>query len=113
MSEIKVNTLSMLVDGKQIEIKKPSKLNFELNKALLTEQGFSDFKADPQAFAKKYDLSIDATLASQLKAKVSGVKNLNELQAIMREGEGGAGATAWAVAAGAYSVATSKVAVAF
>lgn len=114
MSEIKTNTISLVVNGKTIEIKTPTKLNFELNKELATDGGFTAFVSDPQAFAKKYDLNIDADIANQLKTKLSGIKNLSEMQAYMGKGggEGGAGATAWAVAVGAYSIASTKIAIA-
>lgn len=111
MPELKTETLTFLVNGKTIEIKKPSKLNFELNKELITDKGFNDFLADPQAFAKKFDLDIDEDLANQLKNKLSGLKSPKDLESLVRSG--GDGATAWAVAAGAYSVASSKIAVAF
>lgn len=111
MPELKTNTLSFLVNGKTVEIKKPSKLNFELNKELHTDKGFADFLADPQAFVKKFDLDIDVDLANQLKNKLAGMRSVKDLEFYTRGGENGA--TAWAVAAGAYSVATSKIAVAF
>lgn len=115
MAEIKTTNLSFLVDGKTIEIKKPSKLNFEFNKALQDDAQFAKFVSDPAAFAKKFDLTIDPSVSGALAGKLHGVKSLGDLQALYRggDGEGGAGATAWAVAAGAYSVATSKIAVAF
>lgn len=111
MPELKTETLTFLVNGKTIEIKKPSKLNFELNKELNTDKGFADFLADPQAFTKKFDLDIDEDLANQLKNKLAGLKSVKDLESIVNWG--GDGATAWAVAAGSYSVASSKVAVAF
>lgn len=110
MPEIKTQTLSLFVNGKTVEIKKPSKLNFELNKELNTDVGFASFLQDPKAFAKKYDLEIDQDLSNQLKAKLAGFSSLDELQKLKG---GDSGATAWAVAAGSYSIASSKVAVAF
>lgn len=114
MAEIKTTTLSLLADGKTIEIKKPSKLNFEFNKALQDDAQFLKFANDPAAFAKTFDLTIDPSVSGALAGKLQGVKSLGDLQALYRGGdEGSAGATAWAVAVGAYSVATSKIAVAF
>ena len=111
MPEIKTNTLSFLVNGKTVEVKKASKLNFELNKALLTDEGFQSFANDPKSFAKKFDLEIDQQLSDQLKGKLGGLKSLKDLHAA--KGGGESDATVWAVAGGSYSVATSKIAVAF
>ena len=112
MAEIKANRLSILADGKSIEIKNPSKLNLELNKALLDPQQFQSFTADPKGFAERFDLKIDPEVSSALSAKLSGIKSLDDLQRVTR-GEGDGGATVWAVAGGSFSVASSKIAVAF
>ncbi|UEP27019.1 hypothetical protein [Burkholderia sp. B21-007] len=108
MAEIKASSLSFVVDGKTIELKKPSKLNFELNKALLDDSQFAQFAQDPAAFAKNYDLNIDPDISAALAQKLQGVKSVRDLIDI-----NASSATAWAVAEGAFSFASSKVAVAY
>jgi hypothetical protein len=114
MPRISAESLSLDVDGRKIDLKKPSRGNFELNKALLKPQGFKDFVNDPKAFAAKYELQIDDHIAGQLKQKLAGITSYDELQRVLATvGGGDAGATVWAIASSAYSVSTSKVAVAF
>ena len=60
MPRFKGEKIDLVVDGKTIEIKKPSRRNFELNKALLNPGAFQDFARNPRAFAARYDLNIDA-----------------------------------------------------
>ena len=113
MAEIRASQLTILVDGKSIEIKNPSKLNLEFNKALIDPMQFQSFVADPKAFAERFDLQIDPEVSSALAEKLSGINSLDDLQMLRQGGDEVPGATVWAVAVGAYSVATSKIAIAF
>jgi hypothetical protein len=112
MPRLKTDSLDLVADGKVINIKTPERRNEELNRALLDPGEFANFAADPQSFAKQYDLDIDKTISDQLAAKLKGVRSLDELEVItMRGGEGDT--TVWAAVAGSFSVSTAKVAVAF
>lgn len=115
MPRIKAPTLSLDIAGKIIEVKKPSKRNFDLNKALLRPEDFQKFVTDPKSFAAKFDLAIDDDIATTLSAKLDGLTNLNDLKTVLVSPDpfGPVGATLWAVAVGVYSVASTKIAVAF
>ena len=106
------STLSLQIDGKAVELHSDKAKVFELNKALANPAGFKDFANDPKSFAAKFGLGIDPQVSGQLKSKLAGVNSLSEL-ATIHGGGGGAGATVWAVAGGAYSISSSKIAVAF
>jgi hypothetical protein len=101
----------MVVDGKVINIKTAEKMNFELNKALVDPNNFKLFANDPKAFVKGYKLDIDTDISNQLSRKLKGVASLETLRSM--SGDGTVEATVWAVAVGAYSVASTKIAVAF
>ena len=111
MPKITPKSLSLQVDGKSVELHSDTSKVFEMNKALANPAGFKDFANDPKAFAAKFGLGIDQQVSHQLKGKLTGVGSLSELTAL--HGGGGNGATVWAVAGGAYSISSSKIAVAF
>jgi len=112
MPEIKTEKLSLSVNGKTVDIKTPQKLNFELNKALKDDAKFAEFVSNPADFASQFGLSIDSDISKQLSGKLEGIKTLQSLRSL-QDGGGPAPATLWAVAEGAYSVASTKIAVAF
>ena len=112
MPRISAKNLSLVVDGKSVEIKNPQKGNFDLNKSLLTDEGFAKFADNPQKFAKEHGLSIDKDISAVLASKMKGLKSLEEAHRILNPMEMRA-TTVWAVVSAAYSVATAKVAVAF
>lgn len=112
MPEIKASEISLIVDGKNIGVKSPSKLNLELNKDLLDNTKFKQFSADPAGFAKNYDLDIHPDVSTALSAKLQNFSSLSDLHQFVQN-FGGDGATAWAVASGSYSISSSKIAVAF
>jgi hypothetical protein len=107
---IRVETLVLEADGKRIEVKKPSRMNFDLNKALNNPADFQQFVADPAAFAQRFDLTIDPEVSTALRTRLSGFESLAAARAIS---EGTVQATVWAIASPAYSFATSKIAFAF
>lgn len=111
MSRISAKSLDLVADGKIINIKTPEKKNFELNKALLNDAEFAKFASNPKEFAKKYKLNIDKSVSDQLASKLNGINRIDDLARISRD-DGGE-ATVWAVAVGAYSMASTKIAVAF
>lgn len=112
MSRIKAKqTLNLVVDGKVIEVKKPSRRNYELNMSLRKKKNFEDFVRDPKKYAALYDLEIDDGISNQLQAKLKGIKSIKDLRRLPDIDD--VSATVWAVAKGAYSMASSKVAVAF
>ena len=114
MPRISPKTLSIIADGKTLEVKKQSKKNFALNKDLADPVKFQEFASDPKAFAAKYDLALDADISNAVKAKLTGIKNLDMAREILGSHDPGrVGATLWAVVSGAFSVASAKVAVAF
>jgi hypothetical protein len=113
MPKITPKSLSLHVDGKSVELHSDTSKVFEMNKALANSAGFKDFANDPKAFAAKYGLGIDQQVSHQLKGKLTGVGSLGELTAMQGSGDGGNGATVWAVAGGAYSISSSKIAIAF
>ena len=95
-----------------LDIKVESKRNAELNKALLNPANFAEFAKNPKEFAARYDLNIDREISDQLVTKLHGIDSLKALNRYVNPIDT-VGATLWAVAQGAYSVATSKIAVAF
>ncbi|MDR6659656.1 MULTISPECIES: hypothetical protein [Tardiphaga] len=109
MPKIPSLSASLLVDGQVIELKKDGADNFALNKALTDAANFKKFAADPASFARDFGLSIDLGISTQLSKKLVGINSLQDLSLTQVGGE----ATAWAVAAGSYSVASTKIAVAF
>jgi hypothetical protein len=115
VAEIPAKELALVIDGRQVDLKKPSKLNFELNKALAKPEGFRAFADDPEGFASGFDLKLDPDIAAALKNKLVGINDLNDLKDLLKNPQpiNPQAATLWAVAEGAYSVASSKVAVAF
>lgn len=112
IDRIKAKTLNIVADGKPIDIKVESKRNADLNKALLDPANFAEFAKNPKGFAARYDLNIDREISDQLVTKLHGIGSLKTLNRYINPIET-TGATVWAVALGAFSVATSKVAVAF
>ena len=118
MPEIRSTDLSITADGRVIEIKNARKGNFALNKAITRPEGFRNFAEDPAAFAASHGLNIDAEIGKALAASLKDVESLKDLHEIVRGGAfadpgGTVSCTLWAVAAGSFSVASSKVAVAF
>ncbi len=115
MPRIKAPTLSLDIAGKIIEVKKSSKRNFDLNKALLRPEDFQKFVTDPKSFAAKFDLAIDNDISATLSAKLDGMNSLDDLRSVLVTPDpfGPVGATLWAVAVGVYSVASTKIAVPF
>ena len=111
MPGIKTQSIDLLVNGKTIEIKNETRGNFALNKALMQPEQFQKFAANPQDFAAGFGLNIDKDIALQLSEMVGGFTSLEELRNAGPDLT--VAATAWAVAAGAYSVASSKIALAF
>lgn len=111
LDRIKSDTLGLVVDGKQVDIKVQSRRNFELNKALLDPQNFSAFAADPKTFAAQYDFSIDQDIAEQLAKSLKGISSIDDLGRLRSPDD--VATTVWAVVSGAFSIATAKVAVAF
>lgn len=107
------NSLDLMVDGKQIAIKRPSKRNAEINWDLRIPENWNDFVADPPEWLAKYDLTIDPELGDQLKVMLDGVASLDDLRAFLASDGCETCATVWAVASGSFSVASSKIAVAF
>ncbi|KDM90105.1 hypothetical protein [Photobacterium galatheae] len=112
MPRIKGDKISLLVDGKVIEVKNPSKLNWDLSKSLIKNDNFKEFAKDPKKYAAKFDLEIDADIAAKLTRRLEGFESLKEAEELFGF-DPRVAATAWAVAAGAYSIASSKIAVAF
>jgi hypothetical protein len=112
MPQVLPSSLSLQIDGKIVDVHSDKAKIFELNKALANPAGFKDFANDPKSFAAKFGLGIDPQISGQLKSKLIGINSLSELAAI-HGGGGGVGATVWAVAGGAYSISSSKIAVAF
>lgn len=110
---IKATNLDLMVDGRRLEIKNLSKLNLELNAALVDDQQFAEFTANPQAFAARYNLAIDREISDTLKERLTGINSIVEAQRAVVHPLDSIGTTVWAVAAGVYSLATAKVAVAF
>jgi len=108
---INSDVLSLVVDGKAIDIKVASRRNFDLNKALLDADNFKDFIKDPRAFASRFDFTIDRDISDQLSNKLRGFESLEQLDRMRDPSQ--VATTLWAVAAGSYSVASAKVAVAF
>lgn len=112
MPRIKANIINLQVDGKIIEVKKPSKLNFELSKALINKDRFQEFALNPKDFVAKYDLNIDHNIAKQLQEKLVGIESINDLNILLND-PGDSQTTVYAVAKGSYSMASSKIALAF
>jgi hypothetical protein len=111
MPEFKTTNIDLLVDNKTIQIKNAQKGNFALNKALTKPAEFKKFVADPKAFAATFGLDIDKDVALKLADMASGFGSLDELKTAAPDMT--VAATAWAVASGSYSIASSKIAVAF
>jgi hypothetical protein len=110
---IRADNISLTVDGKTIELKNLSKQNGQLNEALRDPAQFQDFAQDPKAFAARYNLAIDESISSALRGKLTDIKSIEQgLSALGSVGSDRA-TTVWAVVQGVYSVASSKVAVAF
>jgi hypothetical protein len=111
MPKISGKMIDLVVDGKTINIKTVEKRNFDLNRALQEPANFKRFVKDPKAFAAEFGLNIDIGIAKQLGNRLRGIDSLQRVQGLGRGDT--VAATLWAVAAGVYSVASSKIAVAF
>lgn len=110
MPEISAKTLSLLVDGKNVEIKNEKETQIDLNNALQDPAKFKEFAKNPATFAKEYGLQIDEALSAQLSSKLKDAGSVDDMQNVV---DGANEATVWAVASGSYSVASSKIAVAY
>lgn len=113
IDRIKAKTLQLTVDGNRvIDIKTDSKRGAELNRDLLDPVKFAEFTKDPKQFAAKYDIAIDREISDQLVNKLRGIDSLDMAHRFVNPLDK-VGCTVWAVAGGAYSVSSSKIAVAF
>lgn len=111
MKGINVKKLTLNLDGKTIEFKNLKKRGFtSLNKAVLTNEGYANFANNPKKFASQFGIVIDDELSNKLNSILKGSQSMEEL----KEAASGSiqQATLWAVVLGAYSIATTKVAVA-
>jgi hypothetical protein len=106
------SSLSLSVEGKNVEIHHDTSKVFDLNKALTDQTKFKQFANDPKAFAAQYGLTIDHSVAGQLKTRLAGLDSLADVQSLTG-GDGGDPATVWAIAAGSFSISSTKIAVAF
>jgi hypothetical protein len=116
IERIKTRTLRLMVDDvRTIDVKVESKRNADLNKALLDPALFPEFARDPKEFAARYDINIDREISDQLVTKLHGLDNLETVDRFIngRGFDDRLGATLWAIASPVYSVASTKVAVAF
>lgn len=104
--------VSLVLDGKVVEIKNEKRLNGDLNRSLLDDKNWDAFVSDPKSYTSKYGLVIDDSLSNQLHTQLKGLKSIDAARTAL-DRLGWRAATVWAVAAGAYSVSSSKVAVAF
>jgi len=113
IDRIKAKTLKLVVDGNRtIDIKVESKRNAELNKAFQDPKQFVEFAKDPKKFAAGYGISIDREISDQLVTKLHGLESVEAVNRFVNPIDR-VGATLWAVAVGVYSVASTKIAVAF
>jgi hypothetical protein len=104
-------SLELSVDGKAIDLKSSKSAAHKINVALGDPAKFKTFAADPKSFLAGHGVTIDDALAVHLQSRLSGVTSLDHLKIV--GGGDDPGATAWAVAVGAYSIASTKIAVAF
>jgi hypothetical protein len=105
--------LDLSADGHTIDLLASKKAAHRINVSLSDPTHFRTFSSDPKSFLDQHGVKISDELAGHLKSRLSGVGSLDQLKtAASKEGEGPA-CTVWAVAGGAYSVSSSKVAVAF
>ena len=113
MVKITPKTLSLNIDSKSVEVHSDTAKASDLNQALENPATFKEFASDPKTVAGRYGLKIDPTISDQLKTKLAGAQSLSAAKEMVTRGGGGAPATVWAVASGSYSVASTKIAVAF
>jgi hypothetical protein len=100
--------LSVVSANTSVTLAKTAKLD-QLNKDLKSAAGFTAFSNDPQKFAGKYGVTIDAKVSSQLKTALKNVATIGAF----KPGKGGTvGCVAVAVAEGAAAAASTKIAVA-
>ncbi|MER9684681.1 MULTISPECIES: hypothetical protein [unclassified Mesorhizobium] len=106
------NSINLNIDGKNVTIENAPQKIKELNTFLENEDNFKQFAQDPDASLKKFNMTVDPDFIDQLKNRLNGKTSIKDLQS--KVGQGGEdNATLWAVAAGSYSISSSKVAVAF
>lgn len=111
MGRVRAEKLVLIADGKEIELKNPSRKNIEINKALQDPAKFREFAIDPAKFLAGFDIRIDPEVSRELIAKLAGMSNLDDAKKLLEDNI--STATIWAVAAGAYSTATGKILIAF
>jgi hypothetical protein len=104
-------TLELAVDGKSIDLKSSRTAAHKINIALGDPAKFKSFAADPKGFLTGHGVTIADDIAAHLQSRLAGVNSIEHLRAIS-DGNPVA-ATAWAIAAGAYSIASTKIAIAF
>jgi hypothetical protein len=110
MAQAEPSTITLQLDGKTVEVKTPSPLNAQINDVLNDPKEFQSFASDPAAFTKRFGLSIDPDISNRLKESIGTAKSLDDL----RSGRGTPiAATVWAIAVAAYSLSSTKIAVAF
>ena len=114
-SKIKPKSIKLTVDDKVIEIKKPSKRNYELNVALLNPEKYKEFVENPREFCSRYDLAIDREISDQLKERLQDFKSLDDMRGMLSVDDPipDTEATLWAIAQGIFSVASTKALIAF
>lgn len=110
-----IDKLEVNLGGRTMAIKDEGDVARRMNQALRDPDEFTQFAADPAKFAKNYGLDISKDMSEQLKVALNGVDSLQEAVGKVGVGRnpGDVMTTVWAIVAGAYSTASTKVAVAF
>lgn len=112
MPTSRVSGMTLNVGGVGAKVSQPQAKDAKaMTAALQTASGFADFKANPRSFAARFNVAIDATLSNKIKSSLRGIDSLKAARTKL--GTNPRAATAWAVAVGAYSIASSKIAIAF
>jgi hypothetical protein len=104
-------SLQLSVDGKSIDLNASEAAAHKINVALSNPATFKTFSADPKSFLAGHGVTIGDDVAGHIHTRLAGVASLEVLRNI--RGDGPVSATAWAVAQGAYSIASTKIAIAF
>jgi hypothetical protein len=99
-------TPTLQMEGNSVTIPDPQTAS-ELNQELQQPENFRAFADDPSAFAAQRGLEIDPGFANQLRDQLRGVPDLTHAHEKAATGDY---VTAWAIAEGSYSIASSKVA---
>jgi hypothetical protein len=79
--------VSLVVNGKQVEVSSPGHDPAELDQYISSAEGFQELKRDPKGVIARFGLNIDDSLAEHLANALSPYQDLEQARSRTAEGK--------------------------